>query len=85
MLEAGAPDGAAVGEADEVEAVAEGGRLRCLHLCRHLLHHILLLSRVVTLGTRRLSLFCSCVGRHVAAFAFLGRLRGCWRLTGHRG
>ena len=56
MLEAGAPDGAAVGEAAEAEAVevevgAEGGRLHCLHLRRHLLHHLLLLRRVVTLET----------------------------------
>ena len=80
-LEAGMLDGAAVGEAVEAEVGVEGECLRCLCLCRHLL----LLRRVATSGTRRSSLSCSCIGRYTAAFVFPGCLRGCWRLTGHRG
>ena len=77
MLEAGAPDGAAVGEvaeAEEVEAEVgvEGGRLRRLLLHRHLPLQLLLLRRVVTSGTWCLSSSCSCVGRCAAAFVFPG-------------
>ena len=43
MLEAGAPDGAAVGEAAEAEVGVEGGRLRHLRLRRHLPRQLLML------------------------------------------
>ena len=90
MLEAGPLDGAAVGEAvkakaAEAEVGVEGGCLRRLRLRRHLPCQLLLLHRVVTSGTRRSSLSCSCMGRCAAAFVFPGRSRGCWRSTSHRG
>ena len=85
MLEAGPLDGAAIGEAVEAEVGVEGGCLRHLRLRRHLPRQLLLLHRGVTSGTRRSSLSCSCMGRCVAAFVFLGRLRGCRRSTSHRG
>ena len=85
MLEAGPLDGAAIGEAVEAEVGVEGGCLRHLRLRRHLPRHLLLLHQVVTSGTRRSSISCSCVGRCTAAFVFPGRSRGCWGSTSHRG
>ena len=80
MLEVEVLDGAAVGEVVKAEAGVDRGHPRRQHLRRHLL----LLRRAVMLGTRRWSLFCSCVGRRTVAFAFPGRSRGCWRSTSHR-
>ena len=85
MLEAGPLDGAAIGEAVEAEVGVEGGCLRHLRLRRHLPRQLLLVRRVVTSGTQRSSLSCSCMGCCAAAFVFPGRSRGCWRSTSHRG
>ena len=84
MLEVEVPDGAAVGEVVEAEAVAKGEQLRHRHLRRHLRHRLLLLRRAAMLGTRRWSSSCSCVSHRVAAFAFPRHSRGCWRLTSDR-
>ena len=77
MLEVEVPDGAAVGEAVEAEAVAEGEHLRHCHLRHHLRHRLLLLRRAAMSGTQRGSSSCNCASRRVAAFAFPWRLRGC--------
>ena len=85
MLEAGPLDGATVGEAVEEEVGMEGGCLCRLHLRRHFPRQLLLLRRVITSGTRRSSLSCSCMGHCAAISIFPGRSRGCWRSTSHRG